>query len=103
MEILPGQLKVLAGETANLSCSVKGKPVPEVIWMKNGHDIDENERMKTTYNGFDCCLTIRDVDIEDDGRYSCEATNVNGRASTYARLAVVTDRLIWEADAKLKR
>ncbi|XP_037299652.1 titin homolog isoform X6 [Manduca sexta] len=103
VDILPGQLKVLAGETANLSCSVKGKPTPEVIWMKNGHEIEEEGRMATSFNGYDCCLTIKDINNEDDGRYSCEASNLHGRASTYARLAVVTDRLIWEADAKLKR
>uniref|UniRef100_A0A2A4IVP8 KASH domain-containing protein n=1 Tax=Heliothis virescens TaxID=7102 RepID=A0A2A4IVP8_HELVI len=103
VEILPGQLKVLAGETANLSCSVKGKPVPEIVWMKNGHEIEEESRMTTLYNGQDCSLTIKDICIEDEARYSCEASNVHGRASTYARLAVVTDRLIWEADAKLKR
>ncbi|XP_047040434.1 titin homolog isoform X8 [Helicoverpa zea] len=103
VEILPGQLKVLAGETANLSCSVKGKPVPEIVWMKNGHEIEEESRMTTLYNGQDCSLTIKGICIEDEARYSCEASNVHGRASTYARLAVVTDRLIWEADAKLKR
>lgn len=101
---LPGQLKVLVGETANLTCSVKGKPAPEVVWMKNGHEIeDEDRRLSSSFNGLNCCLTIKDINNEDEARYSCEATNVHGRASTYARLAVVTDRSIWEADAKLKR
>lgn len=104
IDILPGQLKALAGETANLNCSVKGKPTPEVIWMKNGHELEEdNGRVSITYNGFHCGLTIKDISIEDEARYSCEATNDHGRTSTYARLAVVTDRMIWEADAKLKR
>ncbi|XP_075991256.1 uncharacterized protein LOC142986608 isoform X6 [Anticarsia gemmatalis] len=103
VDILPGQLKVLAGETANLSCNVKGKPLPEVVWMKNGHEIEDEGRITTQFNGHNCSLTIKDINIEDEARYSCEASNVHGRASTYARLAVVTDRLIWEADAKLKR
>lgn len=103
VDILPGQLKVLVGETANLTCSVKGRPVPEVTWMKNGHEIEDDGRTKSSFNGFNCCLTIDNIDNEDEGRYSCEASNVHGRASTYARLAVVADRLIWEADAKLKR
>lgn len=104
VDILPGQLKVLLGEDATLSCSVKGKPIPEVVWMKNGHEIDEEERrMKTSFNGYNSCLVIKDIEPEDEARYSCEASNANGRASTYARLAVVTDRLVWEADAKLKR
>ncbi|KAJ0183997.1 hypothetical protein K1T71_000420 [Dendrolimus kikuchii] len=103
VDVLPGQLKVLASETANLTCSVKGRPMPEVTWMKNGHEIEDDDRMKASFNGFNCCLTIDNINNEDEGRYSCEASNMHGSASTYARLTVVTDRLIWEADAKLKR
>lgn len=102
--ILPGQLKVLLGETATLKCSFKGKPIPEIIWMKNGHEVDEEDkRLKIIVGDNESSLTIDGVRIEDEARYSCEATNIHGRASTYARVAVVTDRIIWEADAKLKR
>ncbi|XP_038216981.1 uncharacterized protein LOC119835922 isoform X2 [Zerene cesonia] len=103
IDILPGLLKVLVGETANLSCSFKGKPTPEIVWMKNGHEIEETNRLRSLQSGNVCSLKIQDVKIEDEGRYSCEATNVHGRASTYARMTVITDRQIWEADAKLKR
>ncbi|CAG9558595.1 unnamed protein product [Danaus chrysippus] len=104
IEILPGQSKVLVGETATLCCSFKGKPTPEIVWMKNGHEIEENtKRIKITQNNLKACLTIENVNIEDEGRYSCEATNIHGRSSTYARMTVITDRNIWEADAKLKR
>ncbi|XP_073957392.1 uncharacterized protein isoform X9 [Choristoneura fumiferana] len=103
VDILPGQLKVLVGQKASLSCSVKGKPVPDVVWMKNGHEIEEDGRMIANFNGYNCSLEISDIRADDEARYSCEASNEHGRASTYARLAVVTDRLVWEADAKLKR
>ncbi|CAF4744171.1 unnamed protein product [Pieris macdunnoughi] len=103
IDILPGLLKVLVGETANLSCSFKGKPTPVIAWMKNGREIDESGKVRSRQNGNVCSLTIKNVEIEDEGRYSCEATNVHGRASTYARMTVITDRQIWEADAKLKR
>ncbi|GBP03011.1 Muscle M-line assembly protein unc-89, partial [Eumeta japonica] len=104
VSILPGQLKVLVGETANLNCCVKGKPIPEVIWMKNGHELeDDSDHISMKFDGYNSNLTIKNVSIEDEARYSCEASNAHGRASTYARIAVVTDRLIWEADARLKR
>lgn len=103
-EILPGQLKVLVGEKANLRCSFTGKPIPEIVWMKNGHEIEEEPgRVIIEMNNFRTSLRIEEVKIDDEGRYSCEATNVHGRSSTYARMAVITDRQIWEADAKLKR
>lgn len=101
--ILPGQLKALVGETITLNCSVKGKPVPGVVWMKNGHEVEASERVRVSFDGRSCSLSLRDVTLEDEARYSCEATNSNGRTSTYCRLAVVTDKLIWEADAQLKR
>ncbi|XP_045530819.1 uncharacterized protein LOC123718416 isoform X1 [Pieris brassicae] len=103
IDILPGLLKVLVGETANLSCSFKGKPTPVIAWMKNGSEIEESDKVRSRQNGNVCSLTIKNVEIEDEGRYSCEATNAHGRASTYARMTVITDRQIWEADAKLKR
>nr|XP_034839612.1 uncharacterized protein LOC117995729 [Maniola hyperantus] len=104
IEILPGQLKVLVGETATLCCSFKGNPMPEIVWMKNGHEVEEeSERVVVQLNGNNTSLQINDIKIEDEGRYSCEATNVHGRSSTYSRMAVITDRQIWTADAKLKR
>lgn len=103
-EILPGQLKVLAGESAVLSCSFNGKPTPEIVWMKNGHEIEEEPgKIKINIENLNTTFHINEVKIEDEGRYSCEATNVLGRSSTYARMTVITDRHIWEADAKLKR
>ncbi|XP_046976837.1 titin-like isoform X2 [Vanessa cardui] len=104
VDILPGQLKVLVGETATLSCSFKGKPIPEIVWMKNGHEIEEEVgRVSIEINDYNSSLRIEEVKSEDEGRYSCEATNIHGRSSTYSRMAVITDRQIWQADAKLKR
>lgn len=104
IEILPGQLKVLVGETASLYCSFKGNPMPEIMWMKNGHEIEEEtERVTVELNDNNTSLRINNIRIEDEGRYSCEATNIHGRSSTYSRMAVITDKQIWEADAKLKR
>ncbi|XP_064076451.1 muscle M-line assembly protein unc-89-like isoform X2 [Vanessa tameamea] len=104
VDILPGQLKVLVGETATLFCSFKGKPIPEIVWMKNGHEIEEEVgRVSIEINDYSSSLRIEKVKSEDEGRYSCEATNIHGRSSTYSRMAVITDRQIWQADAKLKR
>jgi hypothetical protein len=50
-----------------------------------------------------CTLTIQELRDADSGRYMCEATNRMGRVSTFARLFVVNDPKILEADHKLKR
>lgn len=104
VELLPGQLKVMLGERATLECRVQANPLPDILWTKNGHEVEESdERITLAYDGHICRLTIDQVTMDDEGRYSCEASNGFGRTSTYARLAVVTDKMIWEADAKLKR
>lgn len=104
VELLPGQLKVMLGERATLGCRVQANPLPDILWTKNGHEVEESDkRIGLAYDGHNCQLTIDEVTMDDEGRYSCEATNGFGRTSTYARLAVVTDKMVWEADAKLKR
>jgi myosin-light-chain kinase len=49
-----------------------------------------------------CSLTIANVKEDDSGRYICEANNKIGKVSSFARVLVVTDPRIIEADAKLK-
>jgi len=47
-------------------------------------------------------LTITNIKEDDSGRYVCEANNRIGKVSSFARILVVTDPRIIEADAKLK-
>lgn len=54
-------------------------------------------------NGTQCSLIINSLEESDSGRYMCEAVNKLGRASTFARLQVVTDPKLLLADSKLKR
>ncbi|XP_069686561.1 titin homolog isoform X2 [Periplaneta americana] len=101
--ILPGQLKALRGTNIRLECQVKGDPVPQVRWYRDAMELTD-PRFETEFDGSRCCaLSIRGLSDEDSGRYMCEATNKVGRVSTFARLFVVNDPKILEADHKLKR
>lgn len=104
-KILPGQLKVLLGTDYTFECIFKGNPRPEILWYKNEMPIDTNEeRIKIQIAGTSTCrLTIRDVQSSDSGRYTCEATNSQGRVSTFARLQAVANYKLYEADNKLKQ
>ncbi|XP_066996546.2 titin homolog isoform X2 [Anabrus simplex] len=107
VRILPGQLKALRGSSIRLECQVRGDPIPQVRWYRDGTELDFRRdncpRFSTSFNGNLCVLEIKDLQDEDTGRYMCEATNKEGRVSTFARLMVVSDPKIWEADTKLKR
>ena len=102
-KILPGQLKALLNNEITLDCVVLGSPKPEIIWYKEGIKIESSERRCISSVGPVCRLTLQNVVESDGGRYTCEASNKEGRVSTFARLQTVTDPKIFEADNKLKR
>lgn len=104
-KILPGQLKVLLGKDFSLECIYKGNPRPEVVWYKDEIPLEQNdERIRMSIAGTSTCrLEIRNIQPSDSGRYTCEATNSQGRVSTFARLQAVADYKIYEVDNKLKQ
>lgn len=102
-KILPGQMKALLDHECILECNVKGTPKPKVVWYKDGHSIESSDRVSIRQIGSICRLKINHVVEIDSGRYTCEATNNQGKVSTFARLQVVSDPKIYEADHKLKQ
>lgn len=103
VKILPGQVKALLGSSFTLQCNMRGAPRPQITWYKDGIQLSSSsERVKIRQIGSTCALTIPTVSELDCGRYTCEATNSKGRVSTFARLQVVSDPRLFEADSRLK-
>lgn len=102
-KILPGQLKALVNNDITLECVAMGSPRPDIIWYKDGIRFDANEKRAISVMGPLCRLVIHNVNEADNGRYTCEASNKEGRVSTFARLQAVSDPKIFEADTKLKK
>lgn len=102
-KILPGQLKALLRQDAVLECVSLGSPKPDIIWYKDGIKIESDDRRVQSQVGPVCKLTINSVVESDTGRYTCEASNKEGRVSTFVRLQTVSDPKIFEADNKLKK
>ncbi|XP_039306923.1 titin isoform X3 [Solenopsis invicta] len=103
-KILPGQLKVLEGTSVKLECEIRGDSKMEARWFRETTEINpcNDTRFAIYYDGSKCSLTITNVKEDDSGRYVCEANNRIGKVSSFARILVVTDPRIIEADAKLK-
>ncbi|XP_037958391.1 protein sax-3 [Teleopsis dalmanni] len=81
-------LPVKSGVT--LPCRTIGIPMPEVAWYLNGIPIDviEHERRNLSETG---ALTISDLQrSEDEGLYTCVASNRNGKTSWSGYLRVDT-------------
>lgn len=81
IEWSPDQVLTLrAGENVKLSCSIIGRPVPQVVWYKDGKEIDKRTMIDieiTTGIGTSS-LFIRDADRNHRGIYTVEAKNSYG-------------------------
>ena len=73
--------------TKKLLCPVEAEPAPIVQWLKDGHDINEMwERHRVLKDG---SLRIKDVMMEDAGRYVCRAINGFGSYNVNYTLIVI--------------
>ncbi|XP_001948027.2 protein sax-3 [Acyrthosiphon pisum] len=76
--VQPKDVNPASGDTAIMECDPpKGHPEPSVAWHKNGQAMpaDSKKRWYIEDNGN---LIIRDVNSEDDGSYTCVASNLAG-------------------------
>ena len=64
-----------------LWCIFGGTPLPEIRWTKKGGALPQG---RTTYDNYGKTLVIKHVDYEDEGDYTCEASNGVGIAKSYS-------------------
>lgn len=90
--IKPLSLRVDRGEDAYFSCKLWEKPVPEVMWEKDGKkltDIFESSHFSVSeQEGGWFQLRIYRTRMPDKGVYTCRATNRHGEALAGAVLLV---------------
>ncbi|XP_053415690.1 hemicentin-2 [Nycticebus coucang] len=63
------------GVEVKVSCSASGYPMPHISWIRDGHALQEDSRIRVDAQG---TLVIQGVAPEDAGNYSCQATNEVG-------------------------
>ena len=74
----------LVGDSAEFVCKAKGTPTPQFIWYKDDKPVkSDNPRYSITsaddLGSSVSSLVITDLDIEDDGTFSCEVFNEAGK------------------------
>ncbi|KAG8182020.1 hypothetical protein JTE90_013951 [Oedothorax gibbosus] len=72
-------------DTVVLDCLVTGDPLPNIIWIKNGHQLELNHRIQKKENG---SLFIYESTDQDSGQYKCVASNDFGLAEQVAQLII---------------
>ncbi|KAM9456810.1 myosin light chain kinase, smooth muscle isoform 2-T2 [Clarias gariepinus] len=87
----PVDLSVFEDSTAELVCHVTGYPDPEVLWLRDGAVLEEEDgcvQVDYEEDGM-CVLTLDGVTLQHSGTYTCKATNMHGEAFCSAKITVV--------------
>ncbi|KAG9466714.1 hypothetical protein GDO78_016220 [Eleutherodactylus coqui] len=87
-ESIMEDIEIRAGETARFVVVVDGKPVPDIMWYKDGELLVESGHFNFVYDDAECSLVILNATPEDSGVYTCTARNVAGEVSCKAELQV---------------
>ncbi|KAL1514177.1 hypothetical protein ABEB36_003476 [Hypothenemus hampei] len=82
----PAMISLSVGQTFTITCRAVGVPTPEIMWRLNWHHVPTKCRM-TSENGYGT-LICENIQIEDQGAYSCEAL------STIATVFAKTDTIL---------
>ncbi|GFS96711.1 receptor-type tyrosine-protein phosphatase S [Nephila pilipes] len=70
------------GTNVNISCIIRGEPIPSVVWKRNeGQIIHSNDHYRIMSNGHLHTLEIHHLTEEDFGGYKCVASNSLSSAS----------------------
>ncbi|XP_028137681.2 basement membrane-specific heparan sulfate proteoglycan core protein isoform X7 [Diabrotica virgifera virgifera] len=72
----PPMVSLNVGEIFEISCTAVGIPTPEIVWRLNWGHVPSKCRM-TSSKGVGT-LICENIQVEDQGAYSCEAINIKG-------------------------
>ncbi|NXK97014.1 HMCN1 protein, partial [Formicarius rufipectus] len=70
-------VSVLAGQALELRCQSNAVPPPLLSWHKDGRALLRKPGLSVSEDG--TVLKVEGAQVQDTGRYTCEATNVAGR------------------------
>ena len=85
------------GEKVVFECIVIGTPRPMITWLLDGIEIDFSQRrdfVESVYLENRCQLILHRVTAQDEGDYTCKATNDAGSCLTTACLTVISRTLL---------
>ncbi|NXO39218.1 HMCN1 protein, partial [Locustella ochotensis] len=70
-------VSVLLGQALELQCRGSAVPPPRLTWLRDGRPLLEKPGLSISGDG--SVLKIEGAQVQDAGRYTCEATNVAGK------------------------
>jgi hypothetical protein len=76
------------GDSVQLECHIEGIPDPTVYWQKDGRKITYISDFVMSFENTRATLTINRIYPEDEGEYTCIASNSVGKAFSSACVIV---------------
>uniref|UniRef100_A0A7M4F4L3 Ig-like domain-containing protein n=1 Tax=Crocodylus porosus TaxID=8502 RepID=A0A7M4F4L3_CROPO len=71
----PGPIKVTAGDSCTLECTVDGTPELTARWFKDGNELSIDHKYKISFFNKVSGLKILNAGLEDSGEYTFEVKN----------------------------
>lgn len=71
---------VMAGEVFQLEASVIGRPIPSLVWTKEGKELEDTGKLEIKTSDFHTTLINKDSLRRDGGTYTLTASNPGGFA-----------------------
>ncbi|NWV06008.1 SPEG kinase, partial [Ptilonorhynchus violaceus] len=87
-ESIMEDIDVQEGETPRFAVVVEGKPLPAILWYKDGELLEESSHLSFVYEDNECSLVVLGAAEPDSGVYTCTAKNLAGEVSCKAELVV---------------
>ncbi|KAM6421514.1 striated muscle preferentially expressed protein kinase [Rhynochetos jubatus] len=87
-ESIMEDIDVQEGETPRFAVVVEGKPLPDILWYKDGELLEESSHLSFVYEENECSLVVLGAAEPDSGVYTCTAKNLAGEVSCKAELVV---------------
>uniref|UniRef100_UPI00358E25DE fibroblast growth factor receptor-like 1 n=1 Tax=Myxine glutinosa TaxID=7769 RepID=UPI00358E25DE len=85
-----------AGSSVRLKCTASGDPPPNITWFKDDHPLDTPVPTRATVQRKgrrrtkpQWTLTLRKLQVEDSGRYTCHVENPVGQINATYRVEVI--------------
>lgn len=78
---------VSVGETVALQCKATGSPPPRITWLKGDQPLVVTDRHHFTPGNQ--LLIVRNVVLEDAGKYTCEMSNTLGTERAHSQVSIL--------------
>ncbi|XP_057363933.1 hemicentin-1 isoform X3 [Manis pentadactyla] len=89
-------VSVLISQAVELQCESDAIPPPTLTWLKDGRPLLKKPGLSISENG--SMLKIEDAQVQDTGRYTCEATNVAGKTEKNYNVNILVPPNIYGSD-----